>query len=282
MSPPARSPVITAATLAGNLTGSVSGDYQARSRATSGHVHGDCGVICGNVGEIGGDVRERRRHSVKAIIKGDVRLFCGSTAGDDPQNKVERKIMASMYKNISEILKMFRRAPHARAGGCRNRNSCTPSSLSTRRAFRLRQPTSRNEPALHGVARAGTALFRRPSPWPPCSTLEYGGAHRPIIAEEPRKIQRIFPPERHDIYKGRPSDPRTSTFSAIRAGAAVTKRHGEDPFLTATLGVRFVKAYRATTRKSSQASACAKHFAVHSGPESLRHEFDAVLKAGSH
>ncbi|WP_278021776.1 glycoside hydrolase family 3 protein [Flavobacterium ginsengisoli] len=50
--------------------------------------------------------------------------------------------------------------------------------------------------------------------------------------------------------------------------------YGEDPYLTATLGDAFVKGLQGDDPKYLKAAACAKHYAVHSGPESLRHTFD--------
>jgi len=50
--------------------------------------------------------------------------------------------------------------------------------------------------------------------------------------------------------------------------------YGEDPFLTSRLGVAFVRGLQGDDPRYLQAAACAKHFAVHSGPESLRHNFD--------
>ncbi|WP_017730211.1 glycoside hydrolase family 3 N-terminal domain-containing protein [Nafulsella turpanensis] len=52
--------------------------------------------------------------------------------------------------------------------------------------------------------------------------------------------------------------------------------YGEDPFLTASLGVAFVKGLQGDHPEYLKTAACAKHFAVHSGPERLRHEFNAV------
>ena len=53
-------------------------------------------------------------------------------------------------------------------------------------------------------------------------------------------------------------------------------RHmGEDPYLTSRLGVRFIKGLQGNG-KYLKVAACAKHFAVHSGPEAIRHSFDAV------
>jgi len=50
--------------------------------------------------------------------------------------------------------------------------------------------------------------------------------------------------------------------------------YGEDPYLTASLGDAFVKGLQGDDPKYLKAAACAKHYAVHSGPESLRHTFD--------
>ncbi len=51
--------------------------------------------------------------------------------------------------------------------------------------------------------------------------------------------------------------------------------YGEDPFLTATMGTAFVKGLQGNDPQYLKAAACAKHLAVHSGPEALRHSFDA-------
>lgn len=52
--------------------------------------------------------------------------------------------------------------------------------------------------------------------------------------------------------------------------------YGEDPFLTSLLGVAFVKGLQGDDPRYLKTAAAAKHFAVHSGPEKLRHEFNAV------
>ena len=51
--------------------------------------------------------------------------------------------------------------------------------------------------------------------------------------------------------------------------------YGEDPFLTSKLGVAFVKGLQGDDDKYLKTAAAAKHYAVHSGPEKLRHEFNA-------
>jgi beta-glucosidase len=52
--------------------------------------------------------------------------------------------------------------------------------------------------------------------------------------------------------------------------------YGEDPYLTSQMGVAFVKGLQGNDPNYLKVAACAKHFAVHSGPERLRHEFNAV------
>ena len=51
--------------------------------------------------------------------------------------------------------------------------------------------------------------------------------------------------------------------------------YGEDPYLTGELGVAFVRGMQGDDPKYLKTAACAKHFAVHSGPEGQRHSFDA-------
>lgn len=52
--------------------------------------------------------------------------------------------------------------------------------------------------------------------------------------------------------------------------------YGEDPYLTGRMGTAFVKGLQGNDPHYLKAAACAKHFAVHSGPEKIRHEFDAT------
>lgn len=53
--------------------------------------------------------------------------------------------------------------------------------------------------------------------------------------------------------------------------------YGEDPCLTARLAVAFVRALQGDDPRHLKIAACAKHYAAHSGPEKLRHEFDAIV-----
>ena len=52
---------------------------------------------------------------------------------------------------------------------------------------------------------------------------------------------------------------------------------GEDPFLAGAMGTQTVKGMQGNDKKYFKTHACAKHYAVHSGPESLRHKYDAVV-----
>ena len=52
---------------------------------------------------------------------------------------------------------------------------------------------------------------------------------------------------------------------------------GEDPYLTGEMGAAFVRGLQGDHPKYLKAAACAKHYAVHSGPEKLRHTFNAIV-----
>ncbi len=77
-----------------------------------------------------------------------------------------------------------------------------------------------------------------------------------------------------DIYKGLTIwAPNVNIFRDPRWGRG-QETYGEDPYLTSRLGVAYVQGLQGDG-EFLQTAACAKHFAVHSGPEKLRHEFDA-------
>ncbi|HRN46913.1 MAG TPA: glycoside hydrolase family 3 N-terminal domain-containing protein, partial [Niabella sp.] len=74
-----------------------------------------------------------------------------------------------------------------------------------------------------------------------------------------------------DIYMGLTYwTPNINIFRDPRWGRG-QETYGEDPYLTGLLGHAFVKGLQGTNSKYLQAAACAKHFAVHSGPEPSRH-----------
>ena len=132
--------------------------------------------------------------------------------------------------------------------------------------------------ALHGVARAGTATVF-PQAIGLAAAFDEAG-HREIaetIATEGRaKYNMQSAHGDRDIYKGLTFwSPNVNIFRDPRWGRG-HETYGEDPYLTSRLGVQFVKGLQGDG-KYMKAAACAKHFAVHSGPESIRHEFDAVV-----
>ena len=79
-----------------------------------------------------------------------------------------------------------------------------------------------------------------------------------------------------DIYKGLTYwATNVNIFRDPRWGRG-HETYGEDPYLTSRLGVRFIQALQGDDPVYMKAAACAKHFAVHSGPEGERHYFNAV------
>ena len=134
--------------------------------------------------------------------------------------------------------------------------------------------------ALHGVARAGTATvfpqaIGMAAAFDPDLMEEIGSA----IAEEGRaKYNAQSAHGDRDIYKGLTFwSPNVNIFRDPRWGRG-HETYGEDPYLTGRLGVRFIKGLQGDG-PVMKAAACAKHFCVHSGPEGLRHEFDALVSS---
>ena len=130
---------------------------------------------------------------------------------------------------------------------------------------------------LHGVARAGVATsFPQAIGMAASFDPELVRALGDIAATEGRaKYNAASAHGDRDIYKGLTFwSPNVNIFRDPRWGRG-HETYGEDPVLTGALGVSYVKGLQGEgdTMKSA---ACAKHFAVHSGPEALRHHFDAV------
>lgn len=130
--------------------------------------------------------------------------------------------------------------------------------------------------ALHGVARAGTATVF-PQAVSMAAMFDEEGIERvaQVISTEVRaKYNAVSKRGDRDIYKGLTCwSPNVNIFRDPRWGRG-HETYGEDPQLTSRLGAGFVRGLQGKG-KYLKAAACAKHFAVHSGPENLRHEFDA-------
>ena len=133
---------------------------------------------------------------------------------------------------------------------------------------------------LHGLARGGTATsfpqaIGMAAMFDEELTEQIGSA----IADEARaKYNALSREGDRDIYHGLTLwSPNVNLFRDPRWGRG-QETYGEDPTLTARLGRAFVRGLqgRGETLKTA---ACAKHFAAHSGPEALRHGFDARVCA---
>lgn len=133
--------------------------------------------------------------------------------------------------------------------------------------------------ALHGVARAGIAtMFPQAIGLAAAFDEDMMETIGDAIATEGRakfNMQQEF--NDTDIYKGLTFwAPNVNIFRDPRWGRG-HETYGEDPYLTSRLGVRFVEGLQGKDENYMKAAACAKHFAVHSGPEDIRHSFDAKV-----
>lgn len=131
--------------------------------------------------------------------------------------------------------------------------------------------------ALHGVARAGMATvfpqaIGMAASFDPDLLEQVADA---ISTEGRAKYNTFRKYEDYSMYKGITFwSPNVNIFRDPRWGRG-QETYGEDPYLTAQLGCAFVRGLQGKDKKYLKTAACAKHFAVHSGPEKLRHEFDA-------
>ncbi len=131
--------------------------------------------------------------------------------------------------------------------------------------------------ALHGVARAGIATVF-PQAIGMAATFDEDLIFdiADVISTEGRAKYHEFQRRGdHDIYKGLTFwSPNINIFRDPRWGRG-HETYGEDTYLTTRLGIRFVEGLQGSDDKYLKTAACAKHFAVHSGPEGERHSFNA-------
>ena len=133
--------------------------------------------------------------------------------------------------------------------------------------------------ALHGVARAGVAtVFPQAIGLAAAFDPDFLYKIADVISTEGRaKFQEFSKRGDRGIYKGLTFwAPNINIFRDPRWGRG-HETFGEDPYLTAELGTAFIRGLQGDDPDHLKAAACAKHFAVHSGPEALRHEFDAQV-----
>lgn len=130
---------------------------------------------------------------------------------------------------------------------------------------------------LHGVARNGRAtVFPQAiglaAGWDPDLIRRIGSA----IGDEGRaKYQAAFKRKGSTgVYQGLNFwSPNINIYRDPRWGRG-QETYGEDPILTGELGAAYVRGLQGDDPRYMKAGACAKHYAVHSGPEALRHEFN--------
>lgn len=129
---------------------------------------------------------------------------------------------------------------------------------------------------LHGLARSGVAtMFPQAIGLAAMFSPELVKKAGEITAKEARAKYNAY--QKHgdrDIYKGLTLwAPNINIFRDPRWGRG-HETYGEDPFLTAENGKAYVEGLQGNG-EILKTAACAKHFAIHSGPEAIRHEFNA-------
>lgn len=132
---------------------------------------------------------------------------------------------------------------------------------------------------LHGVARAGIATVF-PQAIAMAATFDDKTLFETaeIISTEARaKYNYAQSKKDYGIYKGLTMwSPNINIYRDPRWGRG-HETYGEDPYLTGKLGVAFIKGLQGDDPKYIKTAACAKHFAVHSGPEEGRHSFNSEV-----
>jgi len=132
---------------------------------------------------------------------------------------------------------------------------------------------------LHGVARAGMAtVFPQAIGMAATFNDDLLKDVADVISTEARaKYNLSTGLGFHQQYMGLTFwSPNINIFRDPRWGRG-QETYGEDPFLTATMGLSFVKGIQGNDPNYLKAAACAKHFAVHSGPEAGRHSFNTIV-----
>jgi beta-glucosidase len=130
--------------------------------------------------------------------------------------------------------------------------------------------------ALHGIARAGVATvfpqaIGMAATWNGALIHEIGET---VGTEGRAKYNDAIAAGKHDQYYGLTFwSPNINLFRDPRWGRG-QETYGEDPVLTATLGGAYVRGLQGDDPRYLQVAACAKHYAVHSGPEATRHHFN--------
>lgn len=133
--------------------------------------------------------------------------------------------------------------------------------------------------ALHGVARAGLATVY-PQPIGLAASFDTDAVHHlfEAVSDEARAKNAYYSAQgSYERYQGLTMwTPTVNIYRDPRWGRGI-ETYGEDPYLTSRMGVAVVNGLQGPTdQKYDKLHACAKHFAVHSGPEWNRHSFNAA------
>ncbi|MDR2394101.1 MAG: glycoside hydrolase family 3 C-terminal domain-containing protein [Treponema sp.] len=132
---------------------------------------------------------------------------------------------------------------------------------------------------LHGVARAGIATVF-PQAIALAATFDEGFVQKvaKAISDEARaKYNEAIKQGNRGQYWGLTFwTPNINIFRDPRWGRG-QETYGEDPYLTGRIALAFMKGLQGDEPEALKTAACAKHFAVHSGPENQRHTFDAQV-----
>jgi beta-glucosidase len=133
---------------------------------------------------------------------------------------------------------------------------------------------------LHGVARTSYPVTSYPQAIGMAATFDINSMKTmgDFTSEEGRAIHNeSIRKNDHSRYTGLTYwTPNINIFRDPRWGRG-QETYGEDPFLTGSLAKAFVEGLQGNDPKYLKAAACAKHYAIHSGPESSRHTFDVNI-----
>ena len=133
---------------------------------------------------------------------------------------------------------------------------------------------------LHGIGRTEYKVTVFPQAIGMAAGWDVDAMHKmaDYTAEEGRAVYNTSSAKgNYSIYHGLTYwTPNVNIFRDPRWGRG-QETYGEDPFLTAELGKSFVKGLQGDDPRYLKAAGCAKHYAVHSGPEYNRHEFNVAV-----
>ena len=132
--------------------------------------------------------------------------------------------------------------------------------------------------ARRGARRTRDGVSAGDRAWPRRGTTASCSGWRPSSpTKRARSTTSTCATNSHQRYQGLTFwSPNINIFRDPRWGRG-QETYGEDPFLTGTLGVQFIRGLQGDDPKYFKTVATVKHFAVHSGPEPERHAFDAVV-----